>query len=730
MIKINLKDRASLLKNEALNLLYNKPVKSTMLERIQVLCEVSEIVKDMPQYLKIGKASLLIAEKVSKPVNKNDILLGRIKEVVPSEEEDKYIDSVFLKNNYNLFFPCQFDSGHNTFAWEELVEYGLLGLKEKAQNKLEELKSVDSNKDSIDLLSGKVMIYDSYIKYILDYAVEAENMGLIEEAKICRNITQHAPQNFREAMQLILFVGTFFSAYMTVISALSYGRLDKILLPIYERDIESGVLSEEDAESIIIDFYCKNNLILGRGEHQMATTGDDENNTGWFRNPMYDTPQYVVLGGYVDEKTYNSKETPDNPLTELFLKAYSSKFKNPVLVYRHSKPFINKNYELLCRLVMDNASILNYNDETMIPSFVNFGVEIEDAIEYSVHPCNWPDIAGKHVHIKKYHTNLASIIRDSMIKEKNNSFDSIKDFYEALFKNFEDDFSKVIVGAAGYTADFPNHSAPLMHIDCFSSGGAESIYPAQSGGIKYITLYNQIRYIGSGIDALIALDYLVFKEKKISFSDFVSALENNYEGNEELLLWCKNAPKYGDDSDISNYHTNRLVKGITAVSEEIAKSKLKKNIILVNTAINDSNHRIECASVGATADGRRAGELLSENMSPASRIKNGSVTALMNSVANLPFEHIACGALNIKINSSILKGEKGLDNFKALMKVYLEIGGMQSQWSFVSTDVLRDAQKNPEKYADLLVRVTGYSAIFVDMSKNAQDEMIIRSEMA
>ena len=258
---------------------------------------------------------------------------------------------------------------------------------------------------------------------------------------------------------------------------------------------------------------------------------------------------------------------------------------------------------------------------------------------------------------------------------------------------------------------------------------ADNIYPIYAGGIKYTTLYNQIQYIGSGIDAVIAVDKLVFKEKKLKLEELAKAMAADFDGYEDIRLICRNTSKYGDDSDFSNQHVKKLIEGILSIAEQEATCNGKKDVLCYNTTINDSNHRWESCTLGATADGRKRNEFLSENISPASRIKKGSLTALLNSAAKLPFDHICCGALNVKVKKSTFKGDNGLELFKNVMEVFFDEGGMQTQWSFVDTAELKEAQLYPEKYRDLLVRVTGYSAIFVDMSKVAQEEMIIRSEM-
>jgi formate C-acetyltransferase len=132
--------------------------------------------------------------------------------------------------------------------------------------------------------------------------------------------------------------------------------------------------------------------------------------------------------------------------------------------------------------------------------------------------------------------------------------------------------------------------------------------------------------------------------------------------------------------------------------------------------------------VGATPDGRLAGQQVSENQSPTEGADMNGLTALFNSVARLPFERITGGPLNVRIHPSAIKGENGLNMFAIALQTYFERGAMQVQLNVMSREQLLDAQQNPHKYKNLCVRVTGYSAYFVQMGKKAQDELINRTE--
>ena len=176
-------------------------------------------------------------------------------------------------------------------------------------------------------------------------------------------------------------------------------------------------------------------------------------------------------------------------------------------------------------------------------------------------------------------------------------------------------------------------------------------------------------------------------------------------------------------------HASRLLNELLDVIDmESTNEEGKRDVYTLNLTINDSNHIYNGVSLPATVDGRRAYKPLSENLGPTVGYSK-SVTSLINSVSKLPFGRIHSGAFNVRLCRDFVSGRDGALRIKALIKSYFEQGGMQIQISIADTEELRKAQETPDDFRDLLVRITGYSAIFVDMSKGAQDEFIRREEL-
>ena len=716
-------EKSRLLLDETIDALRNKPIKSTYLERLIVADKARALYRELPQPLMLGCTANYILENVSCPVAQHDILLGRYVEVVPNEEEEALFRQLMKKNEE--LGSCMIDGGHISFDWETIVREGLIGYIKKSERELERRLAEGAEKERILVLQGMNLIYRAYRRYILRYADAAEKAGMPYQAQVCRNIADNAPVTFFEAMQLVLFVTNIYSIYSAGANAtLCCGRMDDLLREHYERDIASGILTREEAGYIIDDFNCKNAIILGRGEHQMS--GGADTDTGWSRNPMYDSPTYVILGGYSNRGDHTT-----NPLTRLFLERIHPRLENPVYVFRRTPDVADDMWQLICDKLRQNSTLLVYNDETVIPAMINAGIPEYDAREYTIHGCNWPDVHGMSQNLYGLGYPMPRYIMDGLLDEDGNlrrDFKSIDDVYDAMYdecrKVLHRDFIK-----ARFNEAHPA-SNTLCCTDCFLRGPIDN---ATSGfyGVKYPIVLTLVRNVGTAADIMAALESVVFCEGGVSMQTMADALKANFVGYEDLWKKCKSAPKYGQDDDRADAHGIRLINLMTDAGEDeaINPETGERDIITLGVTITDMWHRHEGARLGATPDGRLAGMPLSENLS-ATPGNADSVTALLNTVAKMPFDRIGSGALNLRMPKNVVAGDLGLMRLSVLLKTYFENGGMQVQLSIADTEELRDAQKNPENYRDLMVRITGYSAVFVDMCTEAQNEIIRRDELA
>ncbi|MBP5638205.1 MAG: hypothetical protein J6X55_01910 [Victivallales bacterium] len=717
---------AAYLIDAAIRLLREKPVNSTLTERLFLLDEAWKDVQNLPQPLQQGIGLFNILSKASLPVDPHDFLLGRYIDKVPDAQEEARLQEIWKDNHYRRNPISYRNYGHVTLDFPGACRMGLPGYVQKVESRIQQARDEGENDNCLNQLEGMKWVFKAIIHYINRYADAAQTAGKPDCAAVCRRLVAGPPETFRDALQLMLFIFTVYIIYAGAdVACLTFGRVDDDLLDFYEHDIATGRLTREQAGWLIDDFYSKCSLHLARGEHQMANAAYGGNTTGWARNAGFDSPTYILLGGYSNSHDYRT-----NPLTRLFLERIQPLLKNPVVIFRRTKDTPEDIWMLLCDKVRQNASILIYNDDTMVPAFRHVGVEPFDAINYSIHPCNWADISGgSAIVFSMQHPTLPVLLLD--VLNSGRLFSSMDDIYKAtaeIYRNayITPDFEK-------YRKLYRNGTIPsnglLSLTDCFTEGTIDRARGCLDGGVKYPALYLRLRYIGTAADMLAAVDQLVFKQKLCSLGELMAACANDFTNASDLYTECRRAPKYGRDDDTADTHAVRLMNTLLdVIDEEAVNENGIRDVITLNVTISDSCHITDGAHAQATPDGRHKGMPFSENLSP-SQGQVTTVTALMRSVSKLPFQRLHSGAFNLRLRPNAVDGTEGLQRLAALLKAYFEQGGMQAQLSIADTAMLREAQKHPENYSDLTVRITGYSAIFVDMSSNAQNEIIRRDEM-
>ena len=714
--------KAQLSIDEALDLMRNKPVNSTLVERWQLISQVLDRYAALPQPLFLGHGLNYIVENASLPIKEHDLLLGRFDDHVPSDKEEEFLRQMEERNTREHFTV---DGGHLTLNWETIFARGLTGLKADAEAERQRLLDADAPREKLIYLEGMSLVYNAYIRFAERYAEAAEKAGLTEQAEVCRALTVGAPTTFHQALQLVVTVMVVYYIYASsAISCICLGRLDDLLVSYYLADLAAGRITEEKAGLLIDDLNCKVSLPLGRGEHQMA--GGKE--TGWFRNPLYDSPTYIVIGG-----RSNRSSSEPNPLTKLFVEHIHPRFENPVYIYRRTPEQDEAVWTTLCDRMRKNSSIIVYNDDTVIPAMINAGVEPQDAVNYTMHPCNWPDIAGKYCVTNHLGGPIPAMILDMMLDEQKQlrrDFPSMDSVYGGLEEYFRT-ATRGVFEAYRENARVCGDRLPtrLSCTDCFTDGTIEHANTMHNGAVKYRVVYTLLRNIGTAADMFSAMDTLVFRKKLCTLPELVEAMRQDFAGYETLLNEARHAPKFGTDNDFADMHAKRIFDTLLRViDEESLNDKGERDVISLNLTITDMWHVQEGAKLIATFDGRRNAQPLSENLSPTVGFSQ-SVTALLNSVAKLPLNRISSGVLNVRLANKTVEGDDGLARLCVLLDTYFENGGMQVQLSVSDTAQLRAAQETPDEFRDLMVRITGYSAVFVDMSQRAQNELIRRDEM-
>jgi formate C-acetyltransferase len=385
----------------------------------------------------------------------------------------------------------------------------------------------------------------------------------------------------------------------------------------------------------------------------------------------------------------------------------------------------------------ENSSILVYNDGNVIPAMIHCGIDEEDAITYTMHGCNWPDIPGIQRPSRNYQAILPQYLLEALFSGNGeisshvlSEAEGIDCVYELFASFFRKDIENICNQLRKGMKNFDREAPGILRVDdCFFDGPIERVRSSSLGGVKYNTITCPICSIATAADCFAALDELVFESKKVPLDMFIKALRDDFVGMEYLRQLCLNAPKFGQDDERADKHAVRVLNTVLDEIDNACRLGSENEICVFRCLETDTRHIGIGAKTPATPDGRHARQPTSENTSPYPGVCKNGLTAMLNSVSKLPLNRINSGALNVRMQPKMFVGEEGLDRLASLLRTYFDMGGLQIQLSFADVEELRDAQINPECHRDLMVRITGYSAVFIDMSKKAQDEIIRREEM-
>ena len=729
---------------EALYLLENKPPKSASAERILILSEIMGKNKDLPQPLRFANMLQELLDRVSVPIEKHDLIAGRALDRTLTEDEERIFEDFIRSPDYPRR-SAFLDSGHCTYSWQDVVTLGLPGLKKRA---LDSLSSHPQPEKRV-FLEGVLGVYAALENYLKRYEMAAREMEMIALAENLRRAREEKPEDLASALQLLFIITLVDCAYVTPNPTLRVGRLDRILYPLYKKGIENGTLTREQAKRYITDYYCKHNLCMGRGEHQV---GDKSNATTFDRITNFDAPQYLPLGGrgHINELTY------------LMCECIVPGFKNPVAVFSYYRGMSAEHPELwktLTEKALESSSLMFYNDDNVISTYKRLGIPEEQCKKYEHFGCNWASLGDNSAwmqggpgsrHYRAYESeeekkefalrpymrtnaphswpeDLNIVLRELAAKEADGI--SIEDVYSGFFARMGEFIDrKLAVLAHELEIRKRKPSRVLTYGDCFFG---DSVKNAEcfSAGAEYHFEFQAFQMFGTVADSFITVEKLVFEDKKTTLSELVKALDADFVGYERLLAMCRAVPKYGSDTDHTNAVAHRLARTASDLVIEKSKPYLKSMKLFLEPCMqSDTWHLKYGEQYGATPDGRLAGRTFSQNARPSNGACVGGVTGMLNSMLSVPSDAIVSGALNLDVSRADFDGETGITVFGSLLSTYFDRGGLHAQVSCINADELIEAQKHPESHRDIRVRVTGYSGIFVDVCKRLQDDIIERAK--
>ncbi|HZY42245.1 MAG TPA: trans-4-hydroxy-L-proline dehydratase, partial [Anaerolineae bacterium] len=628
--------------------------------------------------------------------------------------------------------------GH-TVLDDKIYHKGMLDFKAEIQQSLYQLDYLH-DRDAYarqEELKAMAICADALIRLAERHAEKAIELAQYESdpqrkheldliAEVCTHVPAHAPRDFREALQYYWFVHLGVTTELNTWDAFCPGHLDQHLQPFYQHELAAGTLTRDQAEELLHCFWIKFN-----NQPAPPKVGVTAAESGTYTDFAQINVGGVKADGAdaVNDVSYLLLDViEDMRLLQPSSSIQVSK-KNPDRFIKRAAKIIRTGY--------GQPSI--FNTDAIVQELVRQGKSLIDARQGGSSGCVEVGAFGKENYNLTGYFNLPKLLEITLHNGVDprtgqqiglttgdplqfQSFDELLSAYEKQLRNFID--IKVrgnSVIERLYAAYMPAPFLSLLIDDCIATGK-----DYHDGGARYNTSYIQGVGLCTITDALTAIKYHVFDQHTLKMETLTAALDGNFAGQERTRqLLINRTPRYGNDNDYADrVMTTVFDLYFNAIDGRPNTKGGAYHINLLPTTV----HVYFGSVIGATPDGRRAGEPLSEGISPVQGADRCGPTAVIKSAAKM--DHLRTGGtlLNQKFTPQVLQDEAGLDGLVQLVRTYFKLDGHHIQFNVVDAATLRAAQQHPEQHRDLIVRVAGYSDYFCDLGQSLQDEIIARTE--
>jgi len=593
-----------------------------------------------------------------------------------------------------------------------------------AYRKEQELKAMNIAMDAL------IIFAERHAKKARELAeVETNPQRKIELEKIadaCSHVPACPPRNFWEALQMYWFIHLGIVTELNVWDSFSPGRLDQHLYPFYKKDLEEGKLTKDFAKELLECFWIKFN-------NQPAPPKVDITEE---QSATYQDFALINVGGL--------KENGADGVNELSYLILDVLEKMRLIQPSVCIQLSNKNLDRFLKRALEVVKVgfgqpSIFNTDVIIQEFLRAGKSMKDARDGGPSGCVTISAFGKESCTLTGYCNWPKILeltlndgvdpqtgkRIGLQTGNPSNFTSFNELMAAYKKQLQYFVDIKIRGnniiERLYADYMPAPFMSLLFDDCI-----EKAKDYHDGGPRYNSTYIQGVGIGTLTDSLSAVKYHVFDTKKLTMEELLDVLKNNFEAGEKIRKMLLNeTPKYGNDDDYVDIIAQLVFDAYFDVLDGRPNTKEGEyRINLLPTTVHIYFGQV----TGATPDGRKTGEPLSEGISPSQGADQNGPTAVIKSAAKIDHAKTGGTLLNQKFMPQLLADETGIDKLSHLVRTYFKLGGHHLQFNVVDAETLRKAQKNPEKFRDLIVRVAGYSDYFVDIGKELQDEIIARTE--
>lgn len=584
--------------------------------------------------------------------------------------------------------------------YNRFLSLGFAGMRRRVEEQEREFLAQGKLPEA-EYLNGELEILDALTDLILRYSQAAREQGLTEIAERLSRLLGNAPETLHDALQMQRIL--HFTMWLSGSYHNTLGRFDQYMLPWFQKDLESGRLTEESALELLEEYFLTFNI-------------DSDLYPGMQQG---DNGQSMVLGGL----------TPDgrdgfSRLSALCLQAsLELKLIDPKINLRVNKDTPLSIYELGTRLTKQGLGFPQYsNDDVVIPGLERLGYRTEDARDYAVAACWEFIIPGKGMEIPNIDALcFAQAVRDVIIRSLPQAPD-----YESVWEQVKAEIRSRVDRMCENTKNLYIYPAPflsLMMEGCVEKGKDVSLG----------CVYNNYGFHGAGLstaaDSLAAVKKYIFDTGEVSRTDLLDAMEKDFEGYDHLLhLLRYEAPKMGNNDPLADSIASDLLH---AFSESLEGRRNERGGCFRAGTGSAMYYLWFSRDLGATPDGRRAGEGFACNYSPSLFARNKGPVSIVKSFTKPELgEVINGGPLTLELHDTLFRNEESISKVAALVKSFVDLGGHQLQLNSVNRDTMLDAQKHPEKYRNLIVRVWGWSGYFVELDKDYQDHIIKRAELS
>ncbi len=634
-------------------------------------------------------------------------------------------------------------TGHLIPNYGRVIEKGFGAVKSEVQTQLAKWKGFDNSQTdpekyffykSIEIICDAYIIlatrYADACRHAAITASESRRKELLKMADSLNWISTNPARTFQEAVQATYLYQLFLwidGNYQPC----SFGRFDQYTYPCLKKQLEEGSITLEEAQEIVDCFWLKvGGLFNARLRYTAQVTG------------AYSTFQHLTLGGC--DKNGNDAT---NPITYMGLEAAARLFLHePPVSLRVGKNTPDKLFECALESSKMAGGIPCFqNEDLIIEMLVDNGYyTLEDARDFGIVGCQEIGGAGNDYCASQSTNscadmNLANLLLLSINNGINplnhkkcapghgflyemNSFEEVQAAFRANVEYFAN-WLCVLNNCLEY---YHHKVYPVPALSAMLDGCVESGIDCTKGGAKYNSYGTSVAGVGVLIDSLIAIKYMIFDAKICTAKEMYDAVMADWKGYEELQQQIKNMPHHYGNADP---YADEIAKWAMETLAEIINSRKMLRGRLRMGVFTASAHVVAGTRAWATPNGRNYGEALTDAASPSQGCDVNGPLAVLKSVTSYNHHNFPNGfALNMRFSPATLSSDDGIEKLKSAMLTYFDMGGMEIQYNIVSSEDLRAAQEDPETYRDLVVRVAGFSAYFVELATGLQNDIIARTE--